>query len=401
MNEAILKIKRIFRALKNGTFFEKIKNRLIILRRNKIIKNVKINSNKIVFLPFQGRYECNAKAIANELLKEKTDLELVWIAKSDAYKKKELYPKEIKVIEYGKEECYKELASAKVIIINAIDLAYLKYQKKDNQYIIQTWHGSMGFKKLYTDGRSKWRKNAYKLAEETDYIICNSTFEEEVYRESYWKNTPFLKYGHPRNDILVNKKDNKELNTKIRKKYNIKENSNILLYAPTFRQNLKIDVYDLDYNRLKKSLEKKFGGTWTILVRLHYKVIKDTKKIDKIKDVINVSEYPDMQELLSISDIGITDYSSWMCDYVLTRKPGFLYAPDFEEYRGGRGFYYPLETTPFKICKNNNDLEEAINNFDNKLYQKEIDKFLNDRGCYEKGNASILLVEFIKKIIKK
>ena len=75
----------------------------------------------------------------------------------------------------------------------------------------------MGFKKLYTDNRSQWRKNAFKLGAQTEYIITNSDFETNVYRETYWKDTPLLEYGHARNDILVNKgKDYEEASLKVR-----------------------------------------------------------------------------------------------------------------------------------------------------------------------------------------
>jgi CDP-glycerol glycerophosphotransferase len=116
--------------------------------------------------------------------------------------------------------------------------------------------------------------------------------------------------------------------------------------------------------------------------------------------VVNANEYPDIQNLLCASDVGITDYSSWMCDYVLTKKPGFLYTPDIDYYDKERGFYYPLETTPFGASKTQEELFERINNFDQNKYNKEVDKFLKDRGCFEKGNASVRIVEKIKELMK-
>ena len=89
-----------------------------------------------------------------------------------------------------------------------------------------------------------------------------------------------------------------------------------------------------------------------------------------------------------------------MCYFVLTRNLGFLYTSVIEYYDRERGFYYPLETTPFGASKTEEELFERISNFDQNKYNKEVDKFLKDRGCYEKGNASVRIVEKIKELMK-
>ena len=116
-----------------------------------------------------------------------------------------------------------------------------------------------------------------------------------------------------------------------------------------------------------------------------------------LEKVVNVTDYPDMQELLCGVDLGITDYSSWMCDFVLTNKPGFLYTSDIEKYVDERGFYYPLESSPFPVAKTNEELYKKILNFDEKKYKKDVKDFLKDKGCCEQGNASKTVVEFILK----
>ena len=121
--------------------------------------------------------------------------------------------------------------------------------------------------------------------------------------------------------------------------------------------------------------------------------------LDSNTYLIDVTKYPDIQELMLIADIGITDYSSWIYDYVLTRKPGFIFAEDIEEYNTERGFYYKLETTPFAIARNNEELFDCIMNFDLSIYQNKVDKFLSNKGCIEDGKASYRVVEKIKEIM--
>jgi Putative glycosyl/glycerophosphate transferases involved in teichoic acid biosynthesis TagF/TagB/EpsJ/RodC len=105
--------------------------------------------------------------------------------------------------------------------------------------------------------------------------------------------------------------------------------------------------------------------------------------------------------LMLAIDIGITDYSSWIYDYILTRKAGFIFAPDLDVYDDFRGFYYPIDETPFPISRSNAELVKQIKKFNNEKYQKKIDKFLIERGCFEKGDASKRTVEKIKELMQK
>ena len=105
------------------------------------------------------------------------------------------------------------------------------------------------------------------------------------------------------------------------------------------------------------------------------------------------------KELLVVADVGITDYSSWICDYVLTKKPAFLYAKDIEDYNEERGFYYPLKDTPFLVAQNNEILNKNILSFQESVYKDKCDLFLKDRGCYENGLATIKVVNEIEKIM--
>ena len=71
-----------------------------------------------------------------------------------------------------------------------------------------------------------------------------------------------------------------------------------------------------------------------------------------------------------ISDIGMTDYSSWAYDFVLTRRPLFIYASDLDEYNNERGLYYPLESTPFPVAENNEMLLNNVRQFDDVAYHE-------------------------------
>ena len=99
------------------------------------------------------------------------------------------------------------------------------------------------------------------------------------------------------------------------------------------------------------------------------------------------------------ADIGVTDYSSWIFDYILLKRPGFILADDLEEFEKSRDFYYPLSETPFPISTNNETFIEQIRMFDEREYQKAVTRFLEARGCMEDGHASERIVEKIRELI--
>ena len=102
-----------------------------------------------------------------------------------------------------------------------------------------------------------------------------------------------------------------------------------------------------------------------------------------------------MQELIAAADVGITDYSSWIFDFMLKGAPAFIYARDIKQYINSRGFYYPLSETPFSIAENDEALSRNIMDFDEAEYAKAVEKFLDGKQCYEDGHAAERIVDFI------
>lgn len=94
----------------------------------------------------------------------------------------------------------------------------------------------------------------------------------------------------------------------------------------------------------------------------------------------------------------ITDYSSCIFDFMLSRRPGFIFATDIEEFNTERGFYYPLEETPFPIARNNEELMQNIRNFDEAAYHNGVEEFLINKGCIEDGCASERVADKIAEL---
>ena len=392
----------IKKAFAEGKFVEralkKIDMGLGVLARNILYKFGKIKQNKLFVMTYDNSFTCNPSYIVEELLQRNEDIEIVWAVSSYSTAVKESFPEEIKLVKRGSFEMFEEMASSKIWLDNALNCVWYYMPKKRKQVYINTWHGSMGIKRL--KGNKQWMFRARQCKRKTDYCISNSVFEDQVYRGTFWPHTPILRYGHARNDLFFDHQKIEIAKRKVRECFELQENQKIFMYAPTFRDDGDTSCYTMDYAKVKESLEKRFGGDWVVFVRAHFKnreKKQETEYNDWLKDA---SEYPDMQELMVVADAGSTDYSSWAYDYILTKRPLFIYAADLEKYDQGRGFYYPLSTTPFPIAQNNEEMQKVIEEFDDLKYKKQCEEFLKDKGCAEQGTASRKVADLILNLMK-
>lgn len=404
---------RVLEKILAGQLFQKMfKNPFLIadeilakIVRKIFMQNCQVNNNKIFFSTFNGEYTCNPKAITEEILRRNLPWEIVWLVKRDS--QIENVPEPVKCVLPYTPEYFQEVASSKIWIANSVSLTYYKAYKKTSQIFFQTWHGSVGLKRFDVKSNRRWCKLAKRDAKFTDYCISNSMFEDNLFESTFWKNAEILKYGHARNDILLKDSSNPkiiEIKEKLLKLFQIPKSAKIALYAPTFRDDKNLSHYDIDYCNLRNALSEKFGGKWIILTRLHSRlknVSSHELELTFPDFVINCSEYNDIQDIMLIADVGITDYSSWICDYLLTKKPGFIFATDMQDYNHERGFYYPLNTLPYPIAENNEQLINNILNFKEEGFSDKCQDFLNSKGCIDDGHAAERIVDKLEEIMNK
>ena len=368
-----------------------------------------LEEKKIVLVNFGGNgYGCNPKYIADEVIRRNLPYKLVWLANGNIDKKD--FPKEIHVVDWNSKYALREIATAKYVISNIRLNKFINkgWEKREGQYYIQTWHGSLGIKKIDADVKGKdftqrgdWCETAQIDSKYTDYLLSNSEFENQVFKTGFWYDGEIIQIGHPRNDIFFkSQSDLVDIRNKVYTHLGIDSTKHTFLYAPSFRDDFRLDCYMLDVKNLQRALEEKFGGAWNILVRMHPKLADASKTLFEYgESVINASDYSDIQELLVASDMVMTDYSSLIFDFMLSRKPAFIYAEDIEEFNNDRGFYYPLESTPFPVATNNSELIENVKNFDYDRYKDDVEKFLQEKGCMEDGLASKRVVDLIEKLM--
>lgn len=358
---------------------------------------LEVKKGKIVFSNFNGRgYGCNPKYITEKLLGMR-NLDIVWLSNSNNNE----FPNGVRVVKWGSVKALYEWSTANVIVNNVRMGKYFDkgFKKKEGQIYIQTWHGSMGIKKMEADCRHLTNKYIYRSKLDSsfiDYLISNSDWLSQRYKESFFYNGEILSIGSPRNDIFFDKTNSRKID-KIRHEIGVPASVKILLYAPTFRDNGYESGVEIDWSKITNCLESKFGGKWVVGVRVH----PNLSGKNLTSRTLDLSNYPDPQELLLITDCLITDYSSCAFDFVLTRRPVFLYVPDYADYITSRGLYYPLSSTPFSIAEDFNELIASIRNFNQIEYEKKTDAFLKAKISFDDGNASKRIADLIIKHIEQ
>ncbi len=358
-----------------------------------------VKRNKIIFDSFHGKgYGDNPKYIAEEIIRQGLNYDMIWVVNDINAK----LPYPIRPVLAGtKEEMY-EYATAKVIIRNC-KYAH-PYYKKKSQYYIQTWHGGFALKYIEKEAEDKlpikYVTESKQDSHITDVMLASCDLISSIMRNSFWFNGEVWECGIPREDIFFNSTPTDVLT--IRRKYGIPDDYRILTYAPTFRDNGDTSAYNIDLDSLKKILEYNTGEKWISIVRLHPNVAYYSYLFNYSDTTINGSYYADPQELMLITDMLITDYNSVMMDCALMNKPVLLYLPDYNEYiTNSRGLRPIYDELPFDKLYTNEQLQNAIESFDNEKYQHALSDFLATKYTnFSDGNASKRVVERIKKITR-
>jgi len=342
-----------------------------------------LNRNKVVFCSAGGRgFGDNPKAIALALLETAPGLDLVWLTRDV----RTPLPKGIRPCAYGSPRAVIELSTAAVWVNDSRGGA--KYKRPEQKYL-QTWHG---FALKHIERSAKNLPAAYvqqckKDSQMIDLMVSGSEFMTRVFREDFWYDGEIRTLGSPRNDVFFRPNTCGE---EIRRAYSLPEDRKLLLYAPTFRDDGETDCYGLDTEAVRKACQARFGGEWTVLMRLHPNIAALAPELLHCDGIgtVDVTSWPDMQQLLLGCDVLVTDYSSSMFDFALSGKPCVRFATDLQRYTETRGFYFPMEALPFPLARNNEELCRLLQDFDLAAYEAGWARFRLENGFREDGGAA-------------
>lgn len=351
-----------------------------------------LQTKKVVFGNFYGGgFGDNPKFIAEELLARDLGFRLYWMLED----RHSPLPEGIRPVRPNTFAFVYHMATAKFWVDNTRKQHFLI--KRKGQYYIQTWHGGPGLKKVELDVAHSISKEYQEYAKvdskRIDLFLSCCRWCSELYHRAFWYDGELLEKGIPKNDLYF--RDPAPIRKKVCKRFGIPESAKLIMYAPTYRDDRNTDMYNLDYDRTLRALHKRFGGEWYLLVRLHPNCAASAGEVTTSEYVRNATLYENMQELLVACDMIISDYSGCAFDYLMLKRPGFLYAEDYEKIKKVKDYYFTLEELPFDLAFNNEELERYILNFDEAEYERKCDRYLEKIGYFDDGHAAAAAVDVI------
>ncbi|OOV38832.1 teichoic acid biosynthesis protein [Staphylococcus sp. MB371] len=379
-----------------------------VMLYSKLYKKVKVSDNHIIYQVRDGQSMTDTpyhifKYLLNK--KEYKDFVHIWVV--DSQNRKQEYSKiysnhsNIKfVIKESKDYLY-YLTKCKYILNNATFPAY--FTKKPSQIYINTWHGTpLKYMGLDIPNNLVGTQNTIKNFLNSDYIISPNAHTTKIFKSAYkldnLNDEAILEVGYPRIDATINFSNNRLLE-KLKSQYSGIDQKPILLYSPTWRGE-NVNNPEDNIQEIIETIDKLNKSTkYNILLKVHPFVFNHAKNHKELNQFL-VDDNIDTNELLSIIDILVTDYSSIFFDFLVTKKPILFYVPDIKTYDLNRGLYLDSNSLPGPSLGNLDQLVEAINNIDDTY--KEFKEKYND--YYEKFaslNDGKVTEHVVNQIFKK
>lgn len=289
------------------------------------------------------------------------------------------------------------MARSEIILMDNVFLPMAYIRVKKNAKVIQLWHGTGTIKKFGQDVNTGRLKEEERRANRNiTHLIVNNEQIAELYARVFGIDThKVYPLGLPRTDDILNRmrrvdEDNINIDKiSIYKRYNLSLEKKLILYAPTFRDiNLGSDTVLGDVEKMAEKLP----NDYILGLRLHPYVARIAKRLHK-ENVCDLSDERSLSELIMASDLLITDYSSIIYEYCITKKPMIFYAYDLDDYiNNGRGFYNNYTSNvPGPVIK---DMEELINTINREDYSiEQIHTFIRNNFPNLDGKATDRVID--------
>ena len=350
----------------------------------------------VVYNSFNGRFSDNPRAIYEELVRRGPEWAHLWTAKPEGGP----FPAGCTPIVPGTPEHARAVGGAKYIVANVEMRDHLR--KAPGMVFLQTWHGTalkrIGYDNRYVHAHPDGFERDVEEYRRWDYLLSPNAFTSEVMHSAFRGFAgEILETGYPRNDVLSSP-ERDAIRARVRGELGIQDGRRVVLYAPTWRDNLYHEqgpgafelALDVD------EVARRLGDDHVLLLRLHFLVAEACARAhgDMVRDV---SAHEDIRELYLAADVLVTDYSSAMFDFAITGKPLLFYTYDLVHYRDElRGFYFDFEAeAPGPLCMDMDELLAALADGDGTSRQYA-DRYAAFRAkfCYlDDGHAAERVVD--------
>ncbi|PRA06933.1 hypothetical protein CQ019_06175 [Arthrobacter sp. MYb229] len=303
---------------------------------------------------------CNPLALFRELTAHETYSRFMhfWAVADD-----EAIPDEIRgnpnviILKRNSTGYMRVLASAKYLINNNTFAPY--FSRRVGQKYLNTWHG-IPMKTLGRDIKTGTldHKNAARNLLHATHIIAPNQHTLDILIERNDVQGIFsgkaALTGYPRVDTIVESRADRQAELRI--ELGVLAGEEVILYAPTWRGDLQSQLVDVE--QIKSDLEALAETGRRVFFKGHTMVEKQLSFSTTILNL--VPKHVDTNDMLSITDVLITDYSSILFDFLPTGRKSILYVFDEPEYRSTRGLYFELSEFPSHVCHSIDEVRNCL-----------------------------------------
>lgn len=299
------------------------------------------------------------------------------------------------------KELLQKMAAAKYIIIDDYTkMIYPLHMRKDAR-LIQVWHSTgafkrMGFARMGRKGSTIQTSLTHRNY--TDVIVSSEGVVEDFEEAFGVPASRIHPIGVPRTDVFFDEEYIEKTRNLLYEQYPGLQGKKVVMFAPTFRGETREDAhYPAEFLHIA-TFVKELGKEYVLGLKLHPFITDRIRIPEEYRDrVIDFSGYREINDLLFVTDILITDYSSVIFEYAFLKKPIVFYVPDLEQYTSDRDFFYPFETYTYgQVARNQEELVSAVKEatFDEGRLQTFYEKFLGACDGYSAERfVSTILIE--------
>jgi CDP-glycerol glycerophosphotransferase len=309
------------------------------------------------------QYSGDPRAIYENLRGRGPVVDCVWVTRDGQFS----LPADGAVVVRGSREHHELAARARCVVGNTLQPTW--YSRPPGQVYLQTGLGTP-LKRLALDIESPQFERGMihheRVREDVaswSALLSANTFSTATFRKAFGFDGEILEFGSPRNDLLRHP-DRDARAARVRRRLGLPASQRVVLYAPTWRDDALISAaglgfpQHLDFHALARAL----GPDHVTLVRAHPRMQEAIVAGDAGSGIRDVTQYPDLAELLLIADVLITDYSSAMFDFAVTGRPMLFFTYDLDRYRDRiRGFSFDFEAeAPGPLLRTSGEVVDAM-----------------------------------------
>lgn len=323
--------------------------------------------DSILFVSFDG-HSCTDSplAIADELRRRGDRRDQIWAVRDRAVP----VPAGARSVLIGTADYFAALGRSRYLIAN--DHMPQPHRSRPSQRYVQTWHGTplkrLGYdivKPTFASGGRFFDFMAGDVAQ-WDLFISPNPFSTPIMRQAFKYSGEISETGYPRNDALLVGQTPARI-AQTRRRLGLPAGKRVAMYVPTWRDNQHDGaVYRFDLRLDLARARQRLADNFVLLIRGHHLMAGWELATAHPGFVFDVTGYPDINDLLGLTDVLITDYSSVMFDFAPSGRQLLFFTYDLEQYRDQlRGFYFDLETAaPGPLLATSDQVVDALADLD-------------------------------------